>query len=242
MAMLFRAQKKWKESIAFFEKSLQEYETFNASRFLVYWPARQVLYEQARVHLERDQPGDREKARELLNQALEIFQKIGAKKDIEKTKRLLEALHPPVVQVAQKAVSSESLQRAEVQSNITATPRELKLGENLELEIEVTNTRKKGAFLLMKITEAIPEGFTVAKKPELYRMEDNCLIMREKRLAPSRTEVVKLVLTPKVQGTFHIKPKILYLDENGKEKTCEPKPTSITVKELGIKGWLKGGR
>ena len=82
----------------------------------------------------------------------------------------------------------------------------------------------------------------MVKKPELYRMEGNCLNMKEKRLGPSRTEVVKLVLTPKVQGTFHIKPKIVYLDENGKEKTCEPKPVSITVKELGIKGWLKGER
>jgi len=36
--------------------------------------------------LERDQEGDREKAHNLLNQALEIFQKMGAKKDIEKTK------------------------------------------------------------------------------------------------------------------------------------------------------------
>jgi hypothetical protein len=64
--------------------------------------------------------------------------------------------------------------------------------------------------------------------------------MKEKRLDPSETELVKLVLTPKVQGTLHIEPKILYLDENGKEKTCESKPIKITVKELGIKGWLKG--
>jgi hypothetical protein len=53
---------------------------------------------------------------------------------------------------------------------------------------------------------------------------------------------VKLVLTPKIQGTFQIKPKIVYVDENCKEKTCEPKPISITVKELGLKGWLKGER
>ena len=43
-----------------------------------------------------------------------------------------------------------------------------------------------------------------------------------------------------MQGTFQIKPTMVYLDENGKEKTCEFKPISITVKELGIKGWLKG--
>jgi tetratricopeptide (TPR) repeat protein/KaiC/GvpD/RAD55 family RecA-like ATPase len=85
-AMVFRAQKKWKESIESFQKSLQEYEALNARRWNVYWLAKLVLYEYARVYLERDQEGDREKAHNLLSQALEIFQKMGAKKDIEKTK------------------------------------------------------------------------------------------------------------------------------------------------------------
>jgi len=85
-AMLFRAQQKWEESIEHFEKSLQEHEVLNARRWNVYWFAKMVLYEYARVYLERGQEGDREKAYDLLNQALEIFQKMGAKKDIEKTK------------------------------------------------------------------------------------------------------------------------------------------------------------
>ncbi len=138
------------------------------------------------MYLERDQAGDREKAHELLNQALEIFQKIGAKKDIEKTMKLIEALHPPDTKSREGTVSPESLEYAEVQSNIMATPRELKIGESLELEIEVTNTCKKGAILLTKITEVIPEGFAIVKKPELYRMEGNCLNMKEKQLGPSR--------------------------------------------------------
>jgi len=43
-----------------------------------------------------------------------------------------------------------------------------------------------------------------------------------------------------VQGLFKLKPRILYLDEGGKYKSHEPEPVSITVKELGITGWLKG--
>jgi hypothetical protein len=155
---------------------------------------------------------------------------------------LLEALNPPSTQTLETAVSPKGHEVIDLQCNIIATPKELKIGESLELEIELTNTRKEGAIIMTKIAEVIPEGFTVAKKPELYRMEDNCLVIKKKRLGPSKTEEVKLVLTPKVQGTFHIKPKIVYLDENGKEKTYEPEPVSITVKELGIKGWLKGER
>jgi tetratricopeptide (TPR) repeat protein/KaiC/GvpD/RAD55 family RecA-like ATPase len=88
-AMLFRAQKKWKESIEHFEKSLQEHEAINARRWNIYLFAKMVLREYARVYLERDQEGDKEKAHHLLNQALEIFQKMGAKKEIEKVKSRL---------------------------------------------------------------------------------------------------------------------------------------------------------
>jgi len=93
-AMLFRAQKKWEESIEHFEKSLQEFEALGARRWDVYWFAKKVLCEYARAYLERDQEGDREKAHNLLNQALEIFQKMGAKKEVERIlakKKLLQA-------------------------------------------------------------------------------------------------------------------------------------------------------
>jgi tetratricopeptide (TPR) repeat protein len=241
-AKLLRRQGKWEESIEYFEKSLQDFEALNAKRWNVYYYAKWVLSEYAQVYLERDQEGDKEKARDLLNQALETFQKMGAKKDIEKTMRLVEALQPPLVQTRKKAVGAESRECAEVQSKIIATPEELKIGESLELVIEVTNPNKKGAILLLKIIEVVPEGFAVAKKSELYRMEGNCINMKEKRLGPSKTEEVKLVLMPRIQGTFQIKARILYVDANGKEETHEPKPISITVKELGIKGWLKGER
>jgi len=238
-AMLLRAQEKWAESIEQFEKSLQEREAVKPRRWDIYEFAR-FLCEYARVYLERNQEGDKEKAHNLLNQALEIFQKIGAKKDIEKTMTRLEVLQHPITQTSEETIRPGRYELAEVQCNITATPRELKVGESLELEIEVTNTRKEGPVLLTKITEVIPEGFAIAKKPEFYRVEGNCLNMKEKRLDPQKTEEVKLVLTPKIKGTFHIKPKIVYLDENGEEKSSELKPIIITVRELGIKGWLKG--
>jgi tetratricopeptide (TPR) repeat protein len=93
-AVQFRAQKRWEESIEYFEKCLQEFEALNARRWNVYMFARYVLFEYARVYLERDQKGDREKAYNLLNQAFEIFERLGAKKDIEKIlakKKLLTA-------------------------------------------------------------------------------------------------------------------------------------------------------
>jgi len=92
--MLLRAQRKWEESIQSFETSLQEHEALGARKWNVWLFAKTILCEYARVYLEKDQKGDREKAHNLLNQALEIFQKLGAKKDIERIiakKKLLTA-------------------------------------------------------------------------------------------------------------------------------------------------------
>ena len=242
-AMLLRTEKKWKESIDYFEKSLQGFEAIKARRWDPYFLARMGLFEYARVYLNRNQEGDREKALNLLGWALEIFQEMGAKKDAEKTAKLVKDLQfAPHAEIGKTTAIPATSVCDELWSNIVAEPEELKVGESLELEVEVRNMSKEGVIRLNKITNVIPKGFAVAKKPELSRVEDDCLNIRDKGLEPSKTEIMKLVLTPKMQGTFQIKPKIVYLDENGKEKTCELKSVSVTVKELGLKGWLKGER
>jgi len=92
-AMLYREQKNWEQSIQHFEKSLQGYKSLNAQKWYVYQFA-ELLYEYGLMYLDRNEEGDKEKAYSLLNQALEIYQKIDAKKKIEKIiakKKLLTA-------------------------------------------------------------------------------------------------------------------------------------------------------
>jgi len=142
---------------------------------------------------------------------------------------------------SEKAVGSERFEHADVQANIIIRQKELKIGEYVSIELELVNAGK-GSALLTKVTEIIPKGFEVAQAPEIYRVEDDSINLKGKRLDPLKTEEVKFVLKPTLQGTFLIKPMVLYLDENGKYKTHEPEPVTITVKELGIKGWIKGER
>jgi tetratricopeptide (TPR) repeat protein/KaiC/GvpD/RAD55 family RecA-like ATPase len=83
-SMLLRSQKKYGESIELFEKTLKEWESIKASEWNGYYFARMVLCEYARAYFERGQKGDRENALTLLDRALKMLQKMGAKKDIEK--------------------------------------------------------------------------------------------------------------------------------------------------------------
>jgi flavin reductase (DIM6/NTAB) family NADH-FMN oxidoreductase RutF len=44
-----------------------------------------------------------------------------------------------------------------------------------------------------------------------------------------------------VAGEAHdSQPLIFYNDERGQERRYEPEPVSLSIRELGISGWLKG--
>ena len=88
-ARLLHAQKKYDESIATFEMALQAAEGLGVRRWDVGFFARNLLFPYALVYLERNQEGDKQKARVLLSQALELFRKMRAKKNIERTEALL---------------------------------------------------------------------------------------------------------------------------------------------------------
>jgi tetratricopeptide (TPR) repeat protein len=209
----------------------------------LYAMAEKVLQTSAGSYTKAEHP-------EKMEQVLKLLEKV--KEERELATSLTEVLHAPSIisttkafttpgPTHEEAVGSERFEHADIQANVITRQKTLKVGENLDLEIELVNAGK-GPAILIKLAEVIPEGFELAEKPEIYRVEDNYLNMKGKRLDPLKTEEVKLVLKPKVQGTFPLKPRILYLDENGKYKTHEPEPINITVKELGIKGWLKGER
>jgi hypothetical protein len=187
---------------------------------------------------------------EKTEQVQRMLEKV--KEDRELALSLSEVFHAPSVvsttaafvtpaPTSEDAVGLERFEHAEVQASIIARHRELKVGEELDIEIELVNAGKSSAQLL-KITEIIPEGFELLEKPDTCRVEDSCLNMRGRLLGSLKTEDLRLSLRPKIQGIFSLKPTILYLDESGKYKSHMPEPLRITVKELGIKGWIKGDR
>jgi len=207
----------------------------------LYTMAEKVLQTSAGSFMKAEHPEKRE-------QVLRLLEKV--KEERELALSLSEVLHAPSIVATttafatpspthENSVGLERFENANVQASLVTSQRELKIGENLSLEIELINAGK-GPAILTKIAEVIPEGFELTEKPTNYKIEDGQLNMKGKRLDPLKTEEVKLTLRPKAQGVFPFKPKIMYLDENGTYKSHHPEPVTITVKELGIKGWLKG--
>jgi hypothetical protein len=209
----------------------------------LYVMAEKVLQSSAGSFTKAEHPEKRERV-------LRLLEKVEEERELALT--LTEVLHAPSIvssttvfttptPTREEAVGSERFEHADIQANLIIRQKELRIGENLNIELELVNAGK-GSALLTKVTEIIPKGFELAEGPENCRVEDNYLNLKGKRLDPLKTEEVKLVLKPTVQGTFSLKPTVLYLDENGKYKSHEPEPIMIVVKELGIKSWLKGER
>jgi hypothetical protein len=207
----------------------------------LYAMAEKVLQTSANSFMKAEHPEKTEQVKRLLEKV---------KEERELALSLNEVLHAPSIVSTtaafatptpnqESAVGLERFEHANIQANLIIRQKELKIGENLDLELELVNAGK-GSALLTKVMEIIPNSFVLAEQLETYRVEDSYLNMKGKRLDPLKTEEIKLILRPTIQGTFSLKPTVLYLDENGKYKSHEIKPVIIIVKELGIKGWLKG--
>ena len=139
----------------------------------------------------------------------------------------------------EQAVGLERFEHADIQANLILRAKEVTVGEDVSLAIELVNAGKAPA-LLIKVDEVVPEGFDIKEVPETYVVEGSFINMKGKRLNPLKTEDVKIIVKPRSKGSFIVKPRVLYIDETGKYKSHEPEPIAITVKELGIAGWIKG--
>jgi hypothetical protein len=130
-------------------------------------------------------------------------------------------------------------ERAFFQANVVTHQKELVVGETFNLEIQLANLGKETAFLV-GIERLIPEGFELVEKPEKSLVGDSGLSFKGRILGPLETAEMRLALKSKKKGKFTLAPTIQYVDETGERKSCELEQISISVKELGIRGWLKG--
>ncbi|KON29669.1 hypothetical protein AC477_05645, partial [miscellaneous Crenarchaeota group-1 archaeon SG8-32-1] len=138
------------------------------------------------------------------------------------------------------SVGLEQFQHANVQANLIAGLREVKVGESFCLSVEFVNAGKEPA-LLTRVEDFVPPDFIVVKKPEIYRLEDTCLNMKGKQIAPLKLVEAKLVLQPLKKGVYQLKPTAHYLDELGQNKTLQLKAVEIKVEEIVLSDRISTG-
>ncbi len=211
----------------------------NKARF--YKMAERLLQDSADLFLKAKHPEKSEEVRRILERV---------KEEREIAVSLSEVLHAPTListttsfstptPTHEQAVGLERFENADIQANLILGGREVKVGDDVDIEIELVNAGKAPAQLI-KVEEIIPRGFEVSSAPDICRVEDSYLDMKGRTLLPLKTAELKIVLRPLDKGTYQLRPRVLYLDEAGKYRSHEPEPATVIVKELGVKGWLRG--
>jgi len=198
-----------------------------------YMMAEKVLQISAESYTKAKHPEKSEQVKRLLEKVRE---------ERELAVSLSEVLQAPTITLStanfvtltpseESAVGLEKFEHAHVQANLVQQVKEIKVGEDFNLEIQIVNVGKE-AVLLAKVEEILPAGFEPVAKPDYCHFEDAYVDMKGKRLDPMKTEDFKFVLRSSRKGTFEIKPKISYLDETGHQMSCEPEPVTINVSEV----------
>jgi len=137
-------------------------------------------------------------------------------------------------------VGLESFEHANVQVNLIQHEKEIRVGEDFNLEMQIVNVGKE-AVQLTRVEEILPAGFQLVAKPDYCHFEDAYLDMKGKRLDPLKTEEVRVVLRSLDKGIFKITPRIACVDENGHKMLRGPEPVTITVSEVVLPGRIATG-
>ncbi len=215
-------------------------ETDHEKKAKAYLAVEKILEASAAGFAQAEQPGKKDQVLRLLE---------SVKREREFAVSLTELLRAPLFVSStasfaspspthEQSVGLERFERADIQANLIAPNKELKVDEDLILGIELVNAGR-GPAQLIKLQDLVPKGFSLQEEPEGYRMEDSYLNLRGKRLDPLKTEEINLVLKPTHRGQFVLKPRILYLDESGKYKSHEPEPMRVTV---GVEATAPAGK
>jgi KaiC/GvpD/RAD55 family RecA-like ATPase/tetratricopeptide (TPR) repeat protein len=228
------------DAYAYMDNAKKETDPEKKARY--YMMAEKVLETSAGSYLKAKHPEKTEQVQRLL-------EKINEERELAAS--LSEILHAPSIASStesfvtltpseESAVGLERFEHANVQASLILRAKKIRLGEDLNLDVELVNTGKAPASLI-KIQEIIPEGFEIIEVPETYRVEERHLNMKGRRLSPLKVEEVRMILRPLTKGTFPLKPKIIYVNETGLQMFHEPEPIAIDVIEVLLPGRVTTG-
>lgn len=123
----------------------------------------------------------------------------------------------------------ESFETTNVQAKLVAKRTEITLGESMELLVEIVSAGRLPA-ILVKVTDLDWVGLGVEMTGEKYRIEEGAIALKGHRLQPFETLDLHLLITPRAAGDLELRPRVLYLDQNGQYRHSQTRPIWLGVR------------
>ncbi len=226
-----KATKRLFDAYAYIDNAKNETDPGKEARY--YIMAEKVLQISAASYKKAKHPEKFEQVQQLLKNVRE---------EKELAESLSEVLHAPaaisstasfvtITPSEETAVGLEKFEHVEIQARLIQPEKEIRVGEEFDLELQIANMGKE-AVLLTRVEEIIPSDFHLITKPDYCDFKDTYLDMKGKRLEPLKSEEIKLTLKPFAIGTFQTKPRIVCVDETGNQVLRLLEPLRIAVSEV----------
>ncbi len=194
----------------------------------------------ARLYDEAGYPRKREEALRHLERAREekelLLMPVEA---LAENPAVTEVAATPLSLLRDTAVGLERFEAANVVGSLKVSRREINVGEVVTFELEIANVGRATATLI-RIENVSAKGLELDKGKIPYPVEDHAINIRGRRLEYLKTHQVKIALKALRKGAFELRPRVVFADEKGSQASYSFEPVSLTAKELGIAGWIKG--
>jgi KaiC/GvpD/RAD55 family RecA-like ATPase len=115
------------------------------------------------------------------------------------------------------------------------------VGQTFETRLDLVNIARTLG-VIVKIEDLIPAGFKVTSLPAYCSLQNGSVDMKKRKIGPFQVETVKLTLQATEAGVFSLNPQVVYIDDLGETKTCNPSPITITVQPVQPKYEVQPGR
>ncbi|MDH5634613.1 MAG: tetratricopeptide repeat protein, partial [Candidatus Bathyarchaeota archaeon] len=144
----------------------------------------------------------------------------------QKTRAVRDA-YSRTASVQERVVGLERFEHAYLQAALAALD-EVTMGETFEVRLDITNAAKEPA-VLVRVEFSVPSNFKITRIAPKYELKDSAINLKGKCLEPKKVESIKISAVASESGMAHISPRIVYVDELGKFKTCQPDPITVAV-------------
>jgi len=138
------------------------------------------------------------------------------------------------------AAGLERFEHADIQAKIDLPSKEVSVGEDLKLKIQLINVGKESV-LLSKIENLLPVSFQMVGVPDGFSFENLQLTALGKQLEPLKTEEITLTMRSLKSGEFEFRPKIECVDETGQKLLFNVEPATYLISDAVLSGRLRTG-
>jgi len=123
--------------------------------------------------------------------------------------------------------AAERYAHANVQASLMVR-RKVMVGEEFEIRFDLVNVGRNPA-LLVEVKNALVHDFEVVSSPSWCSVAGSGVSMGNNEIGAFQVKTMKFSLKGLKCGTFALNPQVVYIDDLGETKICEPEAVTITV-------------